>query len=313
MAAMRILLVLFLVLAGAWATAAVAAEAFSRWHKPRGQMIDIGGRSLRLVCMGPKSERPVIWMEAGAFSGAADFGAIQQKLAARGLRSCAYDRAGMAYSDPGPGPRDGDAITADLEALIERSGEAGPFVFMGHSMAGLYVRQYAARHPDQVVGLVLLDAVTPEMVGLPGAQRFVDGMTTFARVAAATGSLGLTKPLYFLGDRIGLPPEAKAEKRRGFISGRQSRNALAEVLSWRVAADQAAAALDPAWPVAVITAGPESPQMDMWNTVRHAPARAARDGRIENIEQATHTTMLGLIHGDRAVAGVEFVLEKAGR
>lgn len=310
---MRILLLVLLVLAGAWATAAVAAEAFSRWHKPRGQMIDIGGRSLRLVCMGPKSERPVVWMEAGAFSGAADFAAIQAKLTTKGLRSCAYDRAGMGYSDPGPRPRDGDAITADLEALIARSGERGPFVFMGHSMAGLYVRQYAARHPEQVVGMVLLDAVTPEMVGLAGAQRFVDGMTTFARVAAATGSLGLTKPLYFLGDRIGLPPDGRAEKRRGFISGRQSRNALAEVLSWRAAADQAAANLDPAWPVAVITAGPETPQMDMWNSVRHAPGRESRAGRVENIEKATHTTMLGLVHGDRAVAGVEFVLEQAGR
>ena len=63
--------------------------------------------------------------------------------------------------------------------------------------------------------------------------------------------------LYLLGDRIGLPPAGKSEKRRGFISGRQSRAALAEVLAWRVAGEQAGARpLDPNWPVAVITAGP---------------------------------------------------------
>jgi len=310
---LRLVLFAFLFLAAAWGAAAAAAEVVSRSVKPRGEMIDIGGRKLRLVCEGPRSERPVVWMEAGAFSGAADFAAIQQKLAAKGLRSCAYDRAGMGYSDPGPTPRDGDAIVGDLEKLIAASGERGPFVMMGHSMAGLYVRQFAARNPDKVVGVVLLDAVTPEMIQLPGAGRFVDRMTSLAHLGAMAGPL--KSPLYLMGDRIGLPPEGKAEKRRGFISARQSRSAYAEVLQWRAAAAQtdAAGTYDPAWPVAVITAGPPSPQMSAWNEVRQAPAREAKAGMIDNIDAASHTTMLGLVHGDRVVAGVDFVLAKAGR
>jgi pimeloyl-ACP methyl ester carboxylesterase len=310
---LRVILLAFLGLASAWSAAAVAAEAISRAHRPRGEMIEIGdGRRLRLVCEGLRSDRPVIWLESGAFSGAADWAAIQQKLAARGLRSCAYDRAGMGYSDPGPKPRDGDAIVGDLEALVAASGEKGPFVFAGHSMAGLYVRQYAVRHPDQVVGLVLVDAVTPEMIALPGAQTFVDRMTGIARLGAIVGPL--KAPLYWWGDRIGLPPAGKAEKRRGFISGRQSRAAYAEVRSWRAAGEQAASgALDPEWPVAVVTAGPPSPQMDAWNAVRHAPGRAARNGMVENVDAASHTTVLGLKHGDRVVAAVEFVLRAARR
>jgi len=306
---LRLILFAVLVLAAAWASAAVAVEAAARQHGPRGDMVDIGGRRLRLVCEGPKAAAtPVVWMEAGAFSGAADFAAIQQKLGARGMRSCAYDRAGMGYSDPGPEPRDGDAITADLEALVARSGESGPFILMGHSMAGLYVRQFALRNPDKVVGLVLLDAATPEMIGQPGAAKFIDRMTGLARLGAMAG--WLKAPLYPLGDRIGLPPAGKAEKRRGFISPTQSRTAYAEVLSWRAAAEQAAAAgeLKPEWPVAVITAGPPSPQMAAWNAVRQAPAKASRAGMVENIDAASHTTMLGLTLGDRAVAGVEHVL-----
>jgi pimeloyl-ACP methyl ester carboxylesterase len=312
---LRVILLLVLGLAAAWGAVAVAAEVVSRGPKPRGEMVDIGGRKLRLVCEGPKGPRPVVWLESGAFSGAADFAAIQQKLTARGLRACAYDRAGLGWSDPGPQPRDGDAITGDLGRLMAASGEPGPYVLVGHSMAGLYLRQFAVQHPDQVVGLVLLDAVTPETVDQPGAERFVRRMTLVARASAVAGSLGLTKPLYWWGDRIGLPPRGKAEKRRGFISGRQSRGALAEVLSWRVAARQAAAAgpLRPEWPVAVITAGPRSPELEMWNTVRQAPARASRAGLIENVEAANHRTLLGLVHGDRAVAGVEHVLAAAGR
>lgn len=311
---MRILFVLVLILAAAWGVAAVAAEVASQLHKPRGALVDIGeGRRLRLVCEGPRSDAPLVWLESGAFSGAADFAAIQQKLTARGLRSCAYDRAGMGYSDPGPKPRDGEAIVGDLEKLIAASGETGPFVLAGHSMAGLYMRLFAARNPDKVAGLVFLDAAMPEMIEAPGAQRFIGMFTNMARLGAAAGTLGLTKPLYLFGDRIGLPPQGKAEKRRGFISGRQSRNALAEVVSWEAAARQAAAAgpLNPEWPVAVVTAGPPSPQRGAWDTARQAPARASRAGFVDNIEAANHRTMLGLAHGDRVVAAIERVLAAA--
>jgi len=307
-AMMRILLFVILAAAAAWAAVAGAAEAVSRSHKPRGEMVDIGGRRLRLVCEGPRSAGPVVWMEAGAFGGAADFAALQQKLAARGIRSCAYDRAGMGYSDPGPKPRDGDAIVGDLERLVVASREPGPYVLMGHSMAGLYVRQFAARNPEKVAGLVLIDAVTPDMMDQPDAARFFKRFRTLARLGAVAGSLGLTKPLYWMGDRIGLPPEGLAEKRRGFISGRQSRAALAEVLSWHAAARQAAAAgpLRPEWPVAVITAGP--PRPGPWNSIRQAPARESQAGFVDNVDAASHTTVLGLTYGDRVVAGLEHVL-----
>lgn len=296
-----------------WGTVALAAEVISRSHKPRGEMVDIGGRKLRLVCEGPKSARPVIWMEAGAFSGAADFAAIQQKLTARGLRSCAYDRAGMGYSEPGPAPRDGNAITGDLEKLMAASGEPGPYVLVGHSMAGLYLRQFAATNPDRVVGLVLLDAVTPEVIALPGAWRFAVRMQRLSRLVAVAGGLGLTKPLYWWGDRIGLPPEGKAEKRRGFISGRQAQAAYIEVRSWRVAAEQAAQAgpLRPEWPVAVVTAGPVSVERSAWNEARETPARGSRAPMIEAIPGADHRTMLGLVHSARVVAAVEHVLQRA--
>jgi pimeloyl-ACP methyl ester carboxylesterase len=286
----------------------VAAEVASRLHRPRGDLVDIGGRRLRLVCEGPRSQTPTVWLESGAFSGAADFAAIQQILAGRGLRSCAYDRAGLGYSDPGPAPRDGAAIVGDLERLIAASGERGPFVLTGHSMAGLYMRLFAARNPDKVAGLVFLDAATPEMVEMPEAQAFLGRFTTLARVGAVAGTLGLTKPLFLFADRIGLPPTGKAEKRRGFASGRQSRTALAEVESWRAAARQAAGAgpLRARWPVALVTAGPPSPQRSAWREARMAAA--PRYVLIDNIDAADHRTMLGLAHADRVAAAIERVL-----
>jgi pimeloyl-ACP methyl ester carboxylesterase len=302
------LALLFAVAAAATATVAGAAEAVARSHKPRGEMIDIGGRRLRLVCEGPPGARPVVWMESGAFSGGADFAAIQQKLADRGIRSCAYDRAGMGYSDPGPKPRDADAIAQDLERLMAASGEAGPYVLMAHSMGGIYMRAFAGRNPDKVAGLVLIDGMTPETLDLPIASRFQTIVTTIARLNAAAGSVGLTKPFYWMGDRIGLPEAGRAEKRRGFTRGRQARTALAEILQWRPAARQAVESgkLRPEWPVAVISAGQR--RSESWSAVREGPARRSQAGFVGSAPDANHTTVLGLTYGDAVVEGLEHVL-----
>src|SRR5690349_17975189 len=71
-------------------SAAQAAE-------PRGRLVDIGdGRRMRLVCEGPRtSAGPTVWTESGAFATAADWAEVQAQLARQGVRSCAYDRAGM--------------------------------------------------------------------------------------------------------------------------------------------------------------------------------------------------------------------------
>jgi pimeloyl-ACP methyl ester carboxylesterase len=77
-------------------------------------------------------------------------------------RVCAYDRAGWGGSDPAPDePRDADDVIDDLGALLTAAGEEGPYVLVGSSFGGMIVTYYAARHPDQVDGVVLLDVPAP--------------------------------------------------------------------------------------------------------------------------------------------------------
>lgn len=306
----RILLGLALVLA-AWIGAGWLMVAAAGPFKPSGTYLDIGGRKLRLVCAGPKRSDqakigPTVWMEAGAFGLAADFAAIQAKLTAKGIRSCAYDRAGMGWSDPGPEPRDSKAIVADLEKLIAASGEPGPFILMGHSMAGLHLRLFAAEHPEKVAGLVLIEAATPELVDDPRMSRFIKSFTTISNVAAVSASVGTTLPLYYLsGDRIGLPPQGKAEKRHAYVCARHARTAAAEVRLWRESSAEARVAqpFDPRWPVVVILAGGRGE-----DDPRRAPEKASRAGAFEEVAGASHTTVLGEPYGDAAVRGVEHVL-----
>lgn len=152
-------------------------------------MIDIGdGRLLHGVFAGPvHASSPLVLLEAGAFGFSADWSAVQDKLSERGIRSLAYDRAGLGFSDPGPSPRDGLAIVSDIEAFLAKTHEAGPFLLCGHSMAGLHVRLFAARNAARIVGLVLVDATTPEAMELAMVSGFVDQFSKVSRLCGLGG------------------------------------------------------------------------------------------------------------------------------
>jgi pimeloyl-ACP methyl ester carboxylesterase len=275
--------------------------------QPHGSYVDIGGRRLRMICEGPKGPGPTVVFESGAFGIAADWAAVQAALTRQGLRSCAYDRAGMGYSDPGPSPRDGTASVEDLEKLLAASGEAGPYVLVGHSMAGLRVWLYARRNPEKTAGIVLVDATTPEVSDTPQGQAFLKSFGTLSHVAAWAAGAGLLKPLApVAGDSIGLPPWAEAEKRWAFANARHNHTAAEEVEQWARAARQAAAAgpLDPELPVAVVTAGHRP---DDWRSLQTAPAHSSRHGYVANVEAANHASLLGQRYGEAIVKAIDFV------
>jgi pimeloyl-ACP methyl ester carboxylesterase len=278
----------------------------------RGSTIEIaGGRRLRYVLAGPDaSPRPLVVLEAGSFGFSADWAAVQEKLAAVGLRSLAYDRAGLGVSDSGPMPRDSNAIVADLEILLASIDEPGPYILCGHSMAGLHVRLFAARNAAAVRAVVLVDATTPEAMDDPAAAHLVGQFANLSKLAAWGATVGLQRPLAgALGDAIGLPVIAKEEKRRAFADPAHNRWAAAEVDAWNsdAAEARAAAPYDPAWPVAVLLTG-DGRQPLARHAVQLAPARASRHGFVFHVPGSNHASMLGERHAGhivRAILAVE--------
>jgi pimeloyl-ACP methyl ester carboxylesterase len=283
--------------------------------KMRGEMIDVGaGRRMHLICEGPKGAGPTVLFEAGAFGFSADWGVVQEQVVAQGLRACAYDRAGMGLSDPGPPPRDGLAVVGDLEHLLAAAHEKGPFILVGHSMAGLYLRLFANRNPDKVVGLVLVDATTPESTENPTVRQFVIQFTRASQLASFGAGIGLYAPLSgtWFGDKIGLTPAASAEKRRAFASPLHNRTAAAEVKQWLRTADEARATgpLNPSWPVAVVTAGPGHKRAG-YRSLQDEPALRSHHGYIEAVADAGHATLLGVKFADHVVKAIDFVRDAA--
>lgn len=284
----------------------------------RGELVDIGGRRLRLVrreAGGRGQDGPTVVCEAGAFGFSADWSVVQEKLAARGLRSLSYDRAGLGYSDPAPGARNARAIVEDLGALLTHAGESGPLVLVGHSMAGLFVRLFALTHPQRVVGVVLVDAVTPEATDVPALRRAVRIFGALSRTWSLGAGLGLLKPFApGFGDRIGLEGEAAREKRACFVRPGHNRAAAAEVAAWLESADQVRSAGDyhASWPLAVVTAGPSRGREGL-RRIQQAPARRSAAPYEAHVETATHASLLGVSHAVPVVEAISHVLQNAGR
>jgi len=147
-------LIVLLALGGATYEAIMAARDGKRYPPP-GQLVDVGGYRLHLHCIGQGSPTVVLDAGLGAFS--LDWGAVQPHIATS-TRVCAYDRAGLGWSDPGPTPRSPQQSASELHALLTKGGVEGPYVLVAHSISGKTARLFASQHPDEVAGMVLVDA-----------------------------------------------------------------------------------------------------------------------------------------------------------
>jgi pimeloyl-ACP methyl ester carboxylesterase len=88
--------------------------------------------------------------------------AVRSQVAKR-TRVCLYDRAGMASSDPGPKPRTVETMAAELHALLDAADVEPPYVLAGASLGGMNAQHFAAKHPDEVAGVVLVDGMHPDL------------------------------------------------------------------------------------------------------------------------------------------------------
>ena len=139
-------------------------------------LIDIGGgRKMYLECRG--SGRPTVILESG-YRNDADIWSTELEPGMRTVfsqvakftRVCAYDRPGtfldadhLGRSTPVPMPRTASDLVADLHALLETAHVPGPYVFAAHSFGGIFARLYANTYPNEVVGMVLVDALSEKV------------------------------------------------------------------------------------------------------------------------------------------------------
>ena len=277
---------------------------------PAGEMIEMGGYRLHLRRSGPErrgAELPTAIIEAGCGFHSVMYSWLHERLA-REMPVVSYDRAGLGWSDDSGKPRDAGTMAEQLRMLIDRAGIAPPLLLVGHSIAALYLRVFADRFPEDVAGMVLLDASHPGQTGILGLAEQSRQFRRHQRLMAIYGKLGLSRivpPVWELRradcDGGRLPSNVEAELVAAFAQTRTYKATLREFDAFDLSAKQALLAGDLGdLPLLVITALAALPQSkvdglddrDIWLALQRDLARLSTRSQHLVFEDAGHCTLV---------------------
>ena len=191
----RVLLAVLITLMALAATGATyeltMAAGDAQRYPPPGQLVDVGGYRLHFHCIGTGS--PTVVLVAGLGGSSLHWSPVQPRIAPT-TRVCVYDRAGLGWSDPDSRPRRAGGIADELHTLLKNGAVPGPYVLVGASAGGKYVRLYAERYASEVAGMVLVEA----------RHESVDAAETAAEREAALAAARRTGTTYRWLGRLGI-------------------------------------------------------------------------------------------------------------
>ncbi|MEQ1654985.1 MAG: alpha/beta hydrolase [Nitrospira sp.] len=203
----------------------VGMMADQEQYLPPGELIDIGGHRLHLYCTGEGS--PTVVLEAMGTGWSVYWGKVQPELS-KTTRVCSYDRAGFGWSESGPLPRTGAQMAKELHQLLTGGGISGPYVLVGHSLGGFVARLYRQAHPDDVAGIVLVDAGHEQQFEQDQFKKFAAPGTIVFPIIRALTAVGLTRllfsldatPSFFATQEAGVPSDMRPLLRVGWMQSR---------------------------------------------------------------------------------------------
>jgi pimeloyl-ACP methyl ester carboxylesterase len=169
----------------------IASRGDAHAHPAPGRLVDVGAFRLHINCIGVGS--PTVVLDAGLGESSLDWALVQPELGTT-TRVCAYDRAGMGWSDASPRARTPDNIAEELHTLLVNADIAGPYVLVAHSLSGKYARLFARHHMAETAGIVLVDA----------RSEYVDALTTPAETRAFIDAVQTQGCQYALARQFGI-------------------------------------------------------------------------------------------------------------
>ncbi len=152
-------------LLAAFITETVRRNVDERNYPAPGQLVDIGTHKMHLWCKGNAGNEnsPTIILDSGAGVFSTSWRYVIEDLAVHN-RTCAFDRSGLGWSEPGPGSYDGLQASLELKTLLEQAGLEPPFVYVGHSLGAMLGQIYHHQYPDDLSGLVMIEPADPEIL-----------------------------------------------------------------------------------------------------------------------------------------------------
>lgn len=139
-------------------------------YRAPGELVNVGENTLHLNIVGEKTTYPPIIIESGSGSFSYDWFNIQEVLAKETI-VVTYDRAGYGWSEPNKTERSYNRINEELFQALKAQNIEGPYLLVGHSLGGLYMRNFFNKYPNEVAGMVLVD---PRPIGLNTEFQEID-------------------------------------------------------------------------------------------------------------------------------------------
>jgi pimeloyl-ACP methyl ester carboxylesterase len=271
-----------------------ATEADQRKYPPPGVLVNVDGYKMHMYCMGEGN--PTIILDHVAGGSSVDWALIQPKLVAR-TRVCAYDRAGFGWSEDNPAPRTLEQQVYELHELLQGANEQGPYILVGHSYGARVSRVYAAKYPDEVAGMVLMDSgILSDDPRYPAelhsASESENQMVHAARLLAPFGLVRLTRPLIDL-PTYDLPEEARLASDSFANSSRYFQKIIAQSESMpTVLQEEREVTSLGDIPLLVLTATePDDAVRKVWKQANIEMAALSTNGSYQIVEGATHMSL----------------------
>ena len=295
------LLITLVALAGIGATyQATATARDARTFPPPGQLVDVGGYKMHIVCTGPENaDGPTVILDHVGAANAAQWGLVQPEIA-KTTRVCAYDRAGFGWSERGPTPRDARQSMQELHTLLANAAIPAPYILVGHSYGANVARLYVAAYPAEVVGMVLVDPGL--QFDIPGVPAHINAEwkaadQTIMRLAPYLSRLGIMRLGTLLGatpghgdlpTSIGAAYDAMNLTTKFWDTLSEQNQAMAATSQEVLATPQDLGML----PLVVLSASlPADEGRQEWTKVNTALAARSSNGRHRIVERATHMAL----------------------
>ncbi len=227
---------------------------------------------------------------------------VQPEIAAF-TRVCSYDRAGYSWSETGPSPRTAEKIVGELHTLLRNSGEEGPFVYVAHSFWGPAALLYQKTYPDQIVGMLLIEAWSPDLFtpapeviaqSLPLAKT----LKTIAPLGQVrlVGELGILPLADMLQAKL-LPEELQPAYKAAYYDGRMWNAIYEEYAAMNESGLQTQGITSLGdLPLVVIRAGvrppDDYPPDDIWDATQESLAGLSTQGELVIAETSGHFVQL---------------------
>jgi pimeloyl-ACP methyl ester carboxylesterase len=259
-------------------------------NNSRGQMIDLGG--YRLYCQVSGEGGPVVVMEAGLGSPSDMLYWVEQEIS-KFTTVFSYERAGLGRSESDNRPVDFDEVVRQLHTLLHKAGIEGPYILLGHSLGGLFIRGFAEKYPGEVAGLVSLDGTHPEQF-----KRTPKWVVRQRKLVSKLLYIRWLAKILLKADTArncrGLPAEQIARMQAAYGSDKHLTRMLAEIkVDEKLMAAAGKTGKVGSTPLIVFNSGlPKASYMPLWQQMQKELAELSTNSTYIFMPDATHVSLV---------------------